>query len=275
MIKCRKWQLKQPRPGWHYALRTMIAAGVVFTFAAAFAGAQDLRKKSGPAESLEEEMGGSPPAVGGKADSRPLAARPAPASEATTVADQFPFRFVGLGGAGSKPEFIALTDGFTSFVVHAGDVIGDRYRIDELRAKEFVLTDIMSGKGRTTISYENIQYRAPEPSAQGAPATSSTPTTEALSPVDSSLLPGPVEAARAPDRDASGVEIRQEADILRTMIAPPPVNRAEQAMPMEMMPPPKHNPMIITTPTEEIPMITTPSRREHREAIDIPLGPGK
>jgi hypothetical protein len=60
---------------------------------------------------------------------------------------------------------------------------------------------------------------------------------------------------------------------LSAMIAPPPVNRAEQALPMEMLPPPERNPMIVTTPAQDIPMITTPSRREHAPTLDIPLGP--
>jgi len=252
----------------------VIALGLVSAWAAGAAIAQGPDTKPGPGGPAKAQGGGSPSAGNGKPEAGSLSERPTPASPSSNVAQRFPYRYVGLGGTGSEPEFIALTDGVTSIVARAGDVVGDRYRIDELRAKELVLTDLASGERGIIVLYADIQYRSPDaPPAKDAATPRPSREIEAAPPLDIPAARPPTEPARPADQEASEAEGIPDSDI-RTMIAPPPVNRAEQPMPMEVTPPPEHNPMIITPPSQEVPMITTPSRREHREAVDIPLGPG-
>lgn len=232
-----------------------------------FAQGTETKPVSPPPPGLEEA--GVPAAAGGKAGS----GRPAAGAGPATGAERFPYRYVGLGGTGGKPEFLALTDGVTSIVARVGDVVGDRYRIDELRAEELVLTDLDSRDGGIVVPYADIQYRPPEAPAPEVPASSQTRKAVPTPPLEFPSAGSPLEAARPSNPEAPASRDIPEADI-RTMIAPPPVDRGNQPMPMEVTPPPQHNPMVVTPPAQDVPMITTPARREHQESVDIPLGPG-
>lgn len=270
MADTRKRKIGPPRANLRPKSGAAILLGVVASLAAAPAFPQGTAAKPGPEAGPQGSA--SPSAPAGKTG----AARPAESREAgsgTAVADRFPYRYVGLGGTGSRPEFVALTDGVTSIVARAGDIVGDRYRIEELRAKELVLTDLASGKRGIIVRYADIQNRTPDAPAQNTPAPRPARTTEPAAPVEMQRPAPRAPADMVPPANQEADGGVPDSDI-RTMIAPPPVNRAEQPMPMEVTPPPQHNPMVVTPPAKDVPMITTPSRREHQEAVDIPLGPG-
>ena len=273
MADTRTRKTRPPRANLRPKSGAAILLGMVASLAAAPAFPQGTAAKPGPEAGAQGSA--SPSAPAGKTG----AARAAESRETgpgTAAADWFPYRYVGLGGTGSRPEYVALTDGYTSIVARAGDVLGDRYRIEELRAKELVLTDLVSEKRGIIVRYADIQNRSADAPVQDAPAPVPRPGRPAAtaSPVERPAPRAPAEMVLPANQGDAGGGSVTESDI-RTMISPPPVNRAEQPMPMEVTPPPEHNPMVVTPPAGNVPMITTPSRREHQEAVDIPLGPGK
>jgi len=200
-----------------------------------------------------------------------------PAPEEVAAAEQFPFRLVGLGGSGNSRDYIVLTDGVNSLVALKGDVVGDRYRIDALTSRALAVTDLATGERHIIIPYKQIQHRVAEAAARESPVpvVSYQRPREAAAPAyKSRARPSRTMRRTQPETVAPADAQADEDESLQAMVAPPPVNRAEQAMPMEMTPPPAGNPMVVTAAPRDIPMITTPSRREHQAPANIPLGPG-
>ena len=226
--------------------------------------------------SLGTTAGAGEPAAGSSSHG-PDSYSGAPAPEEAAAAERFPYRLVGLGGSGYSRDYIVLTDGFNSLVALKGDVVGDRYRIDALTSRALAVTDLATGERHIIIPYKQIQHRVAEATSKEAPvpAVSYQRPREAAAPAyKSRARPSRTMRRAQPETIAPADTQADEDKSLQAMIAPPPVNRAEQAMPMEMTPPPAHNPMVITMSPQEVPMIVTPSRREHQAPANIPLGPG-
>lgn len=203
----------------------------------------------------------------------------APAPEEAAAAKRFPFSLVGLGGSGNSREYIVLTDGVISLVALKGDVVGNRYRIEALTSRALAVTDLATGERHIIIPYKQIQHRvaeaAPKEVPVPVPVVSYQRPREAAAPAYKSRARSSRTMRRAQPVSIEPADAQADGDeSLQAMVAPPPVNRAEQAMPMEMTPPPAGNPMVVTAAPRDIPMITTPSRREHQAPVNIPLGPG-